>query len=128
MSFGLINVWMLIGLCAVAIPPLIHLLNRRRYQVVNWGAMQFLEVGQTRRRRLLIDELLLMLVRMTILALAVLALAGPHLLSPLPANLAGRAPRAVVILIDGSASMACGDPGQATPHQAAQEKALRLLD
>ena len=31
MSFGLLDLLMLFGLAGVAIPPLIHLLNRRRY-------------------------------------------------------------------------------------------------
>src|SRR5437016_4730419 len=37
--FGLLNVVMLAGLAVVAVPPVIHLLNRRRYDVVDWGAM-----------------------------------------------------------------------------------------
>src|SRR4051794_33818038 len=128
MTFGLVNVWMLLGLCGLAVPPLIHLLNRRRYQVVDWGAMQFLEVSQTTRRRLLLDELLLMLVRMAILAAVVLALAGPQVASPLPTGVAGRPPRAVVVLIDGSASMACGDPARPSPHETARDKVRQLLD
>src|SRR4051794_41852004 len=110
MSFGLVNVWMLLGLCGLAIPPLIHLLNRRRYQVVDWGAMQFLEVSQTTRRRLLIDELLLMLVRMAILAVVVLALAGPQMYSPLAAGGAGRPPRGGGVGVGGSRGMAGRGP------------------
>ena len=52
MGFGL-NLLMLLGLAGLAIPPIIHLLNRRRYDVVHWGAMQFLEISETTRRRLL---------------------------------------------------------------------------
>ena len=33
---------MLWGLFAVSIPVIIHLLNRRRFRAVEWGAMQFL--------------------------------------------------------------------------------------
>ena len=33
---------MLWGLFAVSIPVIIHLLNRRRFRTVEWGAMQFL--------------------------------------------------------------------------------------
>ena len=46
---------MLFGLAELVIPPLIHLLNRRRYDVVDWGAMQFLQVSETTRRRLLLE-------------------------------------------------------------------------
>ena len=56
MGFGL--PLMLLGLAGVAIPVLIHLLNRRRFDVVDWGAMQFLQICQTTRRRLLLEELL----------------------------------------------------------------------
>ena len=31
---------MLFGLAALSIPIIIHLLNRRRYEVVDWGAMR----------------------------------------------------------------------------------------
>src|SRR5437588_168492 len=110
MSFGLLNLWMLFGLAAVLIPPLIHLLNRRRYNVVDWGAMQFLQVSETTRRRLLIEEILLMLLRMGLIALLVLALAAPQLLVPQDSALAnvlqaGDAPgREVVLVFDGSYS------------------------
>ena len=50
MPIGFLNLLMLLGLGAVIIPPLIHLLNRRRYDVVDWGAMQFLQISETTRR------------------------------------------------------------------------------
>ena len=37
MSFA--NAWMLVGLAAVAVPIILHLLNRRRAKDVDWGAM-----------------------------------------------------------------------------------------
>src|SRR5437870_7056440 len=96
---------MLLGLAGVAIPIIIHLLNRRRYNVVDWGAMQFLQVSETTRRRLLIEELLLMLLRMGLIALLVLALAAPYAVSPFLAQVTGRPNRDVVLVIDGSYSM-----------------------
>ena len=75
MSF--FNFLMLAGLAGVAIPPIIHLLNRRRYDVVDWGAMQFLQVSEVTRRRLLLEELLLMLLRMGLIGVLVCAFAGP---------------------------------------------------
>src|SRR3712207_3221837 len=115
MSFGLLNLLMLVGLAAMAIPPLIHLLNRRRYTVVDWGAMQFLEVSQTTRRRLLIEELLLMLVRMGLIGLMVLALAAPYAAGPALAEVGGRPSRDVVLLFDGSYSMGLTDGKNKTP-------------
>ena len=53
MTFTFQSLAMLFGLAALAIPIIVHLLNRRRYDVVAWGAMQFLDVSQTTRRRLM---------------------------------------------------------------------------
>src|SRR5947208_16262171 len=77
MPIILLNAALLFGLAAVAIPPIIHLLNRKRYDVVRWGAMRFLEVSEQTRRRVFLEELLLMVIRMGLIALMVLALAAP---------------------------------------------------
>lgn len=123
--FGL-NLLMLLGLVAVVIPPIIHLLNRRRYEVIDWGAMQFLQVSQTTRRRILLEEILLMLVRMGLLALVVLGLASPWVESQTLAKLGGRPNRDVVLIFDGSASMATlGE--EKSPHDAAVEWARKYL-
>src|SRR3954447_25635834 len=103
--FGL-NLLMLLGLVEVVIPPIIHLLNRRRYEVIDWGAIQFLQVSQTTRCRILLEEILLMLVRMGLLALVVLGLASPWVESQTLAKLGGRPNRDVVLIFDGSVSMA----------------------
>src|SRR5436189_5539109 len=121
MTFGFLNLLMLFGLAALVIPPLIHLLNRRRFQVVDWGAMQFLQISETTRRRLLIEELLLMALRMGLIALFVLALAAPFVVSPLVAKVGGRPNRDVVLVIDGSFSMGFNDGKHRTPHAAAKE-------
>ncbi|MCX5685563.1 MAG: BatA domain-containing protein, partial [Planctomycetota bacterium] len=64
------------GLVAVAIPILIHLLNRQKATLVDWGAMRFLMESLTSRsRRILIEEIILMALRCLALALLVLAMA-----------------------------------------------------
>ena len=74
--------FMLIGLVAVAIPILIHLLNRQRATLVDWGAMRFLlESLTSRSRRILIEEIILMVLRCLVVALLVLAMARPYLLA-----------------------------------------------
>jgi hypothetical protein len=72
--------WMLIGLAAVAIPIIIHLLNRRKANNVDWGAMQFL-MGSlvSRSRRMLLEEMLLLALRCLLLALLALALSLPFI-------------------------------------------------
>src|SRR5262245_36245251 len=128
MSFGLLNALMLFGLAGLAIPPLIHLLNRRRFDVVDWGAMQFLQISETTRRRLLIEELLLMLLRMGLIGVIVLALAAPYLVTPGVPTLGKRSNRDIVLVFDGSASMGyVGKDGQ-TPHEAAKGWARTIVD
>ncbi|MFO0878108.1 MAG: VWA domain-containing protein [Gemmataceae bacterium] len=125
----LLSPWMLVGLGVLAVPPIIHLLNRRRFEVVDWGAMQFLQVSEVTRRRLMLEELMLMLLRMGLLGVLVLALAGPFLDARLPAGLGSRPARDLVFVLDGSASMgATDDVGGPSPDQKAREWMLSLLD
>jgi len=73
-----LNWTMLFGLVAVAIPIVIHLLNRRRAKALEWGAMQFLLSSlASRNRRILVEEIVLMAMRCLLVALVVLAAARP---------------------------------------------------
>src|SRR6185437_10126988 len=105
LSSFFLNPLMLLGLSAIVIPPLIHLLNRRRYEMVDWGAMQFLQLSEVTRRRMFWEELLLMLLRMGLIAVLVLALSGPFVTTSSIARLGPRANRDVVLVFDGSYSM-----------------------
>src|SRR2546423_11383288 len=61
---------------AVSVPILIHLLNRRRFRIVPWAAMRFLLAAQRKNtRRMRLGQLLLLVVRTTLVLLLVLALA-----------------------------------------------------
>jgi hypothetical protein len=121
-----LNPWMLVGLSAVLIPLIIHLLNRRRYEVVDWGAMQFLQLGEVTRRRLFLEEVLLMLLRMALIAVLVLALAGPFVTTWSIARLGLRTNRDVVLVFDGSYSMGSTCPG-GVPHEKAKEWARAFI-
>jgi hypothetical protein len=122
-----LNVALLTGLFAVVIPPLIHLLNRRRFTVVRWGAMQFLEVSQRTRRRVFLEEVLLMAVRVALIALLVVGLAAPVDASRWLDFLADRGTRDVVLVVDGSASMGYRGP-TGTGHDAAKAWVMAFLD
>ncbi|MFW6066604.1 MAG: BatA domain-containing protein, partial [Planctomycetota bacterium] len=64
------------GLAAVAAPVVIHLLSRRRFRVRYWAAMRFLlESLRENRRRLRIEELILLLLRCLIVLVLALGLA-----------------------------------------------------
>jgi hypothetical protein len=127
MTFGLLNAVLLLGLASLAIPIIVHLLHRRRFEVVDWGAMQFLQISETTRRRLLLEEIILMALRMGLIAILVLGLAAPFVVNPLLAKiLHDRPSRDVVLIFDGSASMAYASH-EKTPHESSKEWAQSLL-
>lgn len=112
---------MLLGLITVVIPPIIHLLSRRRFDVVDWGAMQFLAAVHRRSSRISLNDLLLMFLRMATLGLLVLMLAGPYLQgSAWRRWAAGRAHQDIVVVIDGSFSMGYRHDGLSAQDRARQ--------
>jgi len=75
-----LNWAILFGLAALAIPVIIHLLSRNRLRQTDWAAMQFLLSSlAARRRTLVLEEILLLAVRCSLLAFAVLAMARPFI-------------------------------------------------
>src|SRR5215470_7050749 len=59
----------------VSIPIIIHLLNRRRFRIVEWAAMRFLLAAQRKNsRRMRLEQLLLLVARCLILLLTALAM------------------------------------------------------
>ena len=92
-----------LGLACVSLPVIIHLLNRRRFRVRPWAAMQFLlESLRRNRRRLRIEELILLALRcLAILALAI-AIARIFAKSDLPGSTESHTS---VFILDDSYSM-----------------------
>lgn len=135
---GWANPAMLLGLAAVAIPIVIHLLARRRNVVIDWGAMQFLDVGRRARQRIRITDALLLASRMLLIALVALALARPLLQPRLAPAAGGAAPAAgagagaaaerrdVVLVLDGASSMG-RKVGPSTPDQSARRWAAAFV-
>ncbi len=75
-----LNTVLLLGALGIAIPIVIHLLNRRSSRVVDWGAMGFLlESLAIRNRRIQLEEALLMATRCLLVGLLALALARPFI-------------------------------------------------
>src|SRR3954467_10091364 len=105
---------------AAAVPVIIHLLNRKRYVVVNWAAMRFLLAAQKKNvRRLKLEQWLLLAVRTLLVLLVALAMAAVmpwfepvwQKLFPgdaLAAPSQGRTHR--IIVLDGSFTMAARRP------------------
>ena len=119
-----LNIAMIGGILALNIPILIHLLNRNRPRVVRWGAMHLLhEVVNTQRKRLKIEQILLLLVRAMIPVLLAICMASPVLTGC--QNLAGGSRSSVVIVLDNSYSMSAG--GANSSHVAATAAATEIL-
>lgn len=79
LSFGA-PLFALAGILAAAGPVIVHLLNRRRFRVVAWGAMEFLrQAVQRQRNAVQLRDLLLLMLRVLVVLLFGLALARPYL-------------------------------------------------
>src|SRR4051794_13124146 len=71
---------LLFGLALAAVPLIIHLLNRRRFQLVEWAPMKYLKLTiRSNRRRMRIEQLLLLLLRTLAIIMLILAIARPVL-------------------------------------------------
>ena len=118
---------MLAGLAALAVPVLIHLLQKERRQVVEFPSLMFLRrIPQETTRRRRIRHLGLLALRCAALALLVIAFARPYLRDRLATLATARQARDVVILVDRSYSMGYGD--RWTRAVAAANSAIAGLD
>lgn len=116
-----------VGLGAVAIPVLIHLLLRRRRQPVPWAAMRFLlEAYRSQRRRVLLEQWLLLATRCLLVAL--IALGVGRLV--LGGGLGAEGPRVLYLVLDDSLTSAAGaeDPDNPTGLERSRARALELLE
>jgi len=98
------NPWMLLGMGAAAIPIILHLINRRRAEVVPFAAIGFLLRSDKRlARRLRLRQILVLLLRVLLIAAIPFAMSRPFMTpdsgwSPRPAT-------SVILVVDNSASM-----------------------
>lgn len=120
---------LLAGLSALAaIPIIIWLLNRNRYKVVHWPALEFLlKVLRESKRRLRLREIILLILRTLALACMALALARPSISASGGLEALGlRGSVAAVIVLDHSLSMAARD-GAGSRFDAAKARAQELV-
>ena len=127
MSF--LNSLMLFGGAAVAIPIIIHFLNRRKFRTITWAAMKFVQLSvEQNQRRIRLEDLILLLIRCAILALLAFALARPVMKSS-RTDVLGQAKVTGVIVLDNSYSMdLLGEDGNATAFEQARAAAKATLD
>lgn len=103
----LVNPWLFIaGAIAIALPILIHLLNKRKFKVVDWAAMDFLlDADKKNRRRIRLENLILLLLRCLAVLLIALLLGRPFIPTTVTAGLIDAAQYERIVLLDDSLSM-----------------------
>jgi hypothetical protein len=100
-----LNPGMLLGTALVAVPIIIYLINRQRFERRKWAAMELLlRALERNRRRLQLQNLLLLLIRTALILFIVLAAARPvSRLSIL--SLTPHQSQSWILVLDGSYSM-----------------------
>lgn len=120
---------------AVGLPVLIHLLFRKRYQVVPWAAIRFLLVAERKHRRR-IDQWLLLALRMLCLLLPLVAMAAAtkwaedwwQAIRPgVPETVSTASRTHHVLVLDGSLSMTAITRGGKTRFDHAIARAEKLI-
>ncbi len=116
----------LAALACVCTPIIIHLLFRRKRRPIEWGAMRFvLEAFRRHRRRLRLEQILLLLARTLAVLLLALAVGRPMFAGNTP--LEARKPRDLLLVIDNS--LASQSRTQFSNELAlSKQAAARLLD
>lgn len=95
---------MLAGAAAIVAPIALFMLNRFRFHTIDWAAQLFLQRAfQQQKRRLQIENLLLLIIRCLILIMIALAMARPRITGEVTVD-EGEATRNVLIVIDTSYS------------------------
>jgi hypothetical protein len=105
----LMNPALAVGAAGIASPILIHLLARRRFRKVRWAAMDFLLEAQRRnRRRIRLEQYILLALRCLAVLLLALMIARPFIRHASLGSALGIGPRTErIILLDDSYSMDC---------------------
>jgi hypothetical protein len=119
---------LLIGAVFAAAPIIIHLLNRRQFKLVEWAPMEYLKLTlRTNRRRLQLEQWILLAIRTLLILILIFAVARPFLSGNAAASwlsLGGRTSR--VILIDDSLSMGLLAGGESSFDRSAEQAAALI--
>jgi hypothetical protein len=116
-----LNIALLAGAAAFLIPLIIHLLNKRKVVTVRWGAMHLLhEVIRQRKRKMKIEQLLLLITRIAIPIVLALCLARPVLTA---LRSLGLGSSSLIVMLDDSFSMRAPAEKTATPGASVADQA-----
>ena len=121
---GFLHPLLLWGAALAAVPLLIHILNRRRHRPLAWGAMRFVLAAHKRtRRRVQLENWLLLFLRMAAVAALAFAISRPFIGKDSPLAPMTEKRRDVVLVLDDSASTAYRDVRSV--HEAILDEPLR---
>ena len=128
-SLVFLNAPLLWGLTLASIPLIIHLLFRRRFRQVEWAPMRYLKLTiQRNRRRIQLEQLLLLLLRTALIMLLVGIVARPILnAAGIGRWLGGDTRTSHILLLDDSLSMGLSSSGK-TAFQHAVELAVQAVE
>jgi len=119
---------LLFGAVFAAAPIIIHLLNRRQFKLVEWAPMEYLKLTlRTNRRRLQLEQWILLAIRTLLILILIFAVARPFLSGNAAAawlSLGGRTSR--VILIDDSLSMGLTAAGESSFERSVEQAAALI--
>ncbi len=101
LALSFLNPMLLWAVPLAAVPIVIHLLNRRRFREVRWAAMEYLlKALERNRKRLRMEQWLVLLLRTLAVMLLVMLVSRPQLGGGLVSTVAHH-----VVLLDDTASM-----------------------
>jgi hypothetical protein len=123
-----LNSSLLWALGLASIPLIIHLLFRRRYKQIDWAPMKYLKLTiQRNRKRIQLEQLLLLLLRTAMIALLALLVARPVMHARgLGAWLAAGSRSGQLVLLDDSLSMGLVSQGKSALDRA-KDLTLEIL-
>jgi hypothetical protein len=103
------NSLFLFALAGLAVPILLHLINRELAVNLKFPSIRFIHRSQMpRKEKRKLRDLLLLLLRMCLYAAVVLAFAKPVWVEPIPEVVAGGSSQQTIYVVDASSSMSRG--------------------
>jgi hypothetical protein len=129
-SLPFANGAMLLWGLAAGLPIIIHLWSKRKYNEVTWAAMEYLLAAVRKNvRRIRIEQLILLLIRVAILILLAVALADPifSLFPTLGSSLGTAGQTHFVLVLDGSYSMGY-KASEKSRFELAQQLAVQVVE
>ena len=116
------------GALLMLVPIIIHLLNRRKFKIIDWAAMDFLlQANEQNRRRVRMENLILLLLRCLAVLLVGLLLARPFRPMSLAGSWFDSARFERIVVLDDSPSMGIRD-GNTTAFERAKTTVREFVD